>query len=335
MASPDASTRAATVRQMAEWEIRGDFEPLRKALSDPDSQVRANSVRALAYTRSPAMRDALLDTAAEAAGTKEAVLAIRATTASCDTTCVPRLLALVRSDDPAVSLAARGTLGELPGMRLQSSYWWEWKDTVARDFDDPVASELRSALEDPGANGELRITAFAMADLLGLDSCSEPLRRWAAKSPEEVGADFKVCTALEHLSRSSCTGPWMGAALEWFPLDPVLSPRVVLREARKDPAAADPVLARAVDEKRGVPRALASWICGVTGGKECFAAVRRSLLESGDETERVAAAWAWSQLAPDDAAIAELKEAATRDASPQVRETTRYGLDRRKNGVRS
>ena len=45
--------------------------------------------------------------------------------------------------------------------------------------------------------------------------------------------------------------------------------------------------------------------------------------------ERIAAAWAWSQLAPDDARIDELVALIAKDSSPQVRETARYGIELR------
>jgi len=330
LGSPDAQVRLRSVRQMAEWEILADFEPLRRALADPDGEVRSAAVKAVLHTRAPAMRDALLDGVTGHAFTAtDSVLALRAARASCDPSCLPKLLPLLGSDDPGTAVAARGVLGDLPALRWQSDFWWKWEGDAAEPLAEPIVTLLRDALENPDANPEVRILAFAFADRLGLGSCPRALRRWSRMRPGRVGPDFTVCTALHHLSRASCRGPWLQAALRWLPLDPTLTPRTVLREARRNPAQADAALATHADARLATASALAQWACGVVGGPKCLAAARSTLAGSPAEEERVAAAWAWSQLAPDEAGIDELLAQVAVDASPQVRETARYGIERR------
>jgi hypothetical protein len=327
--SPDAGARGAAARRMREWHVLGDFEPLRRALADADASVRAAAVQAVPRTRSPDVRDALLDgVAARAFTAADSVLAVRASNLACDASCVPKLLALTEGYDPAIAAAARGLLGELPIARWQRDFWWKWKGEGTTAFAEPALSKLRFALEHRNADPEHRILAFAFADRLGLEPCPASLREWAVTTPEQAGPDFTVCTALHHLSRAACPGPWLDASLRWLALDPVVSTRTALREARREPARADAALASLADARAGTASAMALWLCSVTGGAECLAAARRSLADLASEEERIAAAWAWSQLDRDPMGIQALRTLADGDASPQVGETARYGMER-------
>ncbi|MFN2428211.1 MAG: hypothetical protein ABR587_17385, partial [Candidatus Binatia bacterium] len=117
----------------------------------------------------------------------------------------------------------------------------------------------------PDANPELRLVAFAFADRLGLEPCPPALYRQSAMPPDTVLPDFKSCLAIDHLSRNNCPGPWLESALAWFPVDPTLSPRIALREARRNPGAStDSALARVADSRSGNASALALWICGLS-----------------------------------------------------------------------
>jgi hypothetical protein len=331
LASPDAQVRRQAVQQMADWQILGDFEPLRRALSDPDASVRSAAVKAVPRTRSVAMRNALLDgVTSHAFSTTDSVLALRSANVDCDESCVPALLPLISGADHDTAVAARGVLGELPPLRWQSDFWWKWDGPPTEPFPEPTRSLLLSALRDPKADHEVRILAFAFADRLGLGPCPDELRSWSEMRSEQVGPDFTVCTAINHLSRAGCDGDWLDAALRWLPLDPTLSPRIVLREAHKDPQYTDAALAQQAGARLGRTSALAHWLCGMVGGPHCLAAARATLAGSPSEEERVAAAWAWSQLAGDQAAIDELLTVAGSDVSPQVRETARYGIERRR-----
>lgn len=329
--SGDVGARLRAVQRMAEWHILGDFDPLLEALADPAPEVRSSAAKAVTYTRSAAMRDALLGgVAGRRFDTTASVRAIRALRGSCDASCVPLLLPLTEGYDLDTEMAARSALSDLPISRWQSDFWWKWEGEGSSVFPEPTRSRLRAALEDPSSDPELRKLAFVYADHLGLGPCPEALRQWGQMRMEQAGFDPNVSLALHHLSRAGCEGPWLESALHWLRLEPTLSPRTVLREEGRNPGHADAALAVYADARFGSASALALWMCGMVGDGKCLAAARSTLEHSPSEEERVAAAWAWSQLAPDDAGIAELREQVAGDASPQVRETAGYGIERRR-----
>jgi hypothetical protein len=330
LASPDANVRLEIARQMSNWRIMGDFAPLRMALTDPAPEVRSAAVHAIPVTRSTAVRDVLLDGVVNRSfDTGDSVLALRAIAATCDSSCVPKILDLLQGYEWDTAAAARGVVNDLPINRWRSDFWWKWEQNADEPFEPEVVDELVAALLEPDSDPQVRVLAYAFADLLGLARCPRAVRTWAGMRVRHVGPDFTVCLALHHMSRHQCKGAWLDTALRWLPLDGTLTARTVLREAKDDPVAADPILGRHANARFGAASALAHWICGMVGSNECLAAARATLAQSLDESERVAAAWSWSQLAPDDASIAELIAQAALDASPQVRETARYGVELR------
>ena len=329
--SPDPSVRLEAVRQIADWRIVGDFEPLRLALADPDPEVRSAAVKAVPQTRSPAVRDALLEgVLGRSFSPSDSVLAIRSAAASCDSSCVPKILTLIEGHGWDTALAARGVLAQLPSSQWRTDFWWQWEGDGAEPFPTETTSKLVLALKDPDYDPAVRMMAFAFADRLGLPKCSRTLRRWGDMRLRFVGGDFTVALALHHLSRANCRGPWLADTLRWLPLESTLSTRTALREARKNPALADTELAKHANARFGTASAMALWICGLVGDEQCDAAARATASWTLIEEERIAAAWAWAQLATSDAEIDELLAQVALDPSPQVRETAHLGIERRR-----
>ncbi|HYC00263.1 MAG TPA: HEAT repeat domain-containing protein [Candidatus Limnocylindrales bacterium] len=328
--SESRNDRLRAVAAMSELEIAGDFELLRSALSDEDPEVRSAAVKAADRSRAPAVRDALIaGVIAGAFESADAVRALRTAGLSCDSACIGTVVPLLEADDDAVAGAARNLLLGLGSRKWRSSFWWHaGRDGDGEAIQGEVAAKLREVMAEPDSDPLLRELAFAHAAELGVGGCPRSLRVWSTMRPRWLGLDRTAVLALLHLARHRCSGNRLDAAARWFTIDSVLAPRVALMEARRNPEAADAILARHAAAGFARASATAMWLCSIVGGSECLSAARQRLEPNASEEERVAAAWAWSQLAADEADIEELQAMVKNDASPQVRETAGYGVVR-------
>jgi hypothetical protein len=335
MTSSDPHDRIAAAKEMEALDIASDFEPLRSALLDSDARVRSAAIRAADRVKcSASIRAALLHGAFWGLlDSRDSVQALRIASQSCDGSCMSAAIPLMNSQDAAIAGAARNLLASLAARRWRSSFWWKADpDEDAVSLDPYVMQVLRNALNEPEADPLLRELAFSHADTLGLDRCPRKFRQWALMRPQWIGGgDRTVVLALLHLARQQCRGNRIESALRWMTADSMIAPRVVLFEAARDPAAADLPVSRWAEAGFGAVSANAMWICSVHGGTNCLRAAQNILRSGRVEAERVAAAWAWSQLAETPEELAELEVLAAADESPQVLETVRYGIERRNN----